>query len=151
MQTNMRSLVIKRLVNFKWLVEAVKTFPAVFKRKQRKYLLEKPYFNMPLDQQGDPLLANQSAAWLLQLKNSDTDDNTGAWLVDVVHDYNMQLEEWYDDKIRIVRVHRNKFLLLNFPPIYYSSEAPAKLYLVIKSNINHEGRSINLRPTGGDL
>lgn len=151
MQTNYKSVMFKRIINIKWLVEAVKTFPAVLKRKQRKYLLDKPYFKMPLDQQGPALLANEAGLWYMQVKDSDTDETTGAWFVDVTHDYNMQPEDWYDGKMRIIRASRDKFILLNFPPIYYSSETPAKLYLVIKSHIEHEGRSINLRPTGGEL
>jgi hypothetical protein len=142
----------KRIVNVKWLIEAFKTFPAVLKRKQRKYLLDKPYFKIPFDQQGPALLANETGLWQVQVKHGDTEEITGMWFVDVTHDYSMRPENWYDGKIRIVRVSKDKFMLLNFPPIYYSSEAPAQLYLVIKSHIEHEGRSINLRPeVNGDL
>ena len=151
MQTNYKSVMFKRIVNLKWLVEALTTFPAVLKRKQRKYLLDKPYFKVPYDQQGPALLANETGLWQVQVKNDGTDEIMGTWFTDVVHDYNMHPEDWYDGKMRIIRVSRDKFVLLNFPPIYYSSEAEAKLYLVVKSNTEHEGSCINLRPTGGDL
>ena len=151
MQTNYKSVMFKRIVNLKWWVETLKTFPAVLKRKQRKYLLDKQYFKMPYDQQGPALLANETGLWQLQVKNDDTTEIMGVWFMDVVHDYNMHPEDWYDGKMRIIRVSRDKFVLLNFPPIYYSSEDAAKLYLVIKSNTEHEGICINFRPMGGDL
>lgn len=137
-------LVLKRKFSKEW-------FTGLFKRKMRKYLLCNPRIKVPFNRQGLIQCPSAKAVWTLQLRNLTTNELVGQWHVDVITDYNMYPDMWYDRRVRIIKTGRDRFFVTNFPPIHYSSERPENFDLVIKSHDDDEGNKIILLAMGGDL
>lgn len=139
MQTNHDSILVKRNINWAWFKELVTDPKGFFKKKRRKYILAKPYFRLPHNSKTSArLFLEPTDTWTVNIMQDNVFFPLVHAEVTVTSDFNIYPHEWYDKNIKVVKVAKDKFYFLNFPPLYITSEEAASLYIVIKPSQDGE-------------
>lgn len=139
MQTNHDSILVKRNINWAWFKELLTDPKGFFKKKRRKYVLAKPYFRLGHNSKaGAMLIGEESDTWTVNIMQKDVFFPLVHARVSVESDFNILSHEWHDKNIKIIKVAKDKFYFLNFPPLYITSEEASSLYLVIKPSHDDE-------------